>query len=213
MTVKELDAKMETRASKVTECEKQIKSLEAKRDDAYGRMQEAAQRNDYPNYKAAHAEYDEASTQLDWTQLQLTEFRNSKPVTDEEVDAAWSTYAKEYNKRFDSMYQAYEKKRADLMDDLMQLINLQNEAFSVRERIAGYVDFLPLSYTIFDTPYDSRFPCRYLPDTIGKYFMKHKFINNGDVIFFIDTFDGDGAVIDMIKSSMLHHTHTRCLYP
>lgn len=65
--------------------------------------------------------------------LEKTIKKLASGVAAEDVADAWHGYAELYNADFDKKWAAYEKNRKALAKQLLEIIEMQNEAFSVRD--------------------------------------------------------------------------------
>ena len=189
LTIAELDKQAKERLAKKEELEKKIVDLEQREASAKEKAQEAAEAGDLVAYKASSTEAQDLGTELIVAKAHFKRLGSGDAiVTQEEADSAWKDYTEGYNKKFDKIYSALEEKRAAMLDLIRELIDLQEEAFANRERLAKYAGINPKCYTVLDKPLDAPFPCRCLPDIPGKgekMRMNGILTANSDVLYFL----------------------------
>lgn len=190
ITIEELDrqaaavaAKKEELATKEAELTKKIEELKAT-------AATLAESGELEDFKATEKARQEAETDLFVTTAQLVKLRKNPPIAKADAAAAWAGYAEIYNGQFSKKLADYENKRRALLDAYKELVDLQAEAITVRERLAGYLGIKYDAGNAFDNPIERVFPCSVLPcragvDAVGLASTVGTPVRDPDAVFFL----------------------------
>lgn len=131
-TIETLKKLFRKKAEDVTEKESQLNALRNECQNKKAAAEEAALAGDYDQYKVLSAELKEMETMLYVSEMSLKNTVNTPGFTPEEVKSAWNDYVSSYTKKLNAALADYAKKRKELYEEYMKLVNMQNEAMKVR---------------------------------------------------------------------------------
>ena len=209
ITIADIEQKIRERDAEIVTLEARIEAAEEELGRANERK-ETVKNGNYPAFKAATEAVRDLETELEWAKSRLVTLRTTPGISIHDANEAWALFTDKYDAEFDRKYAAYERKRNELLSDFKALIDLQNKAFSIREKLSGYIGYVPVPSGggPLYRPYDNRFPCHTLPDKFkGPDFTKHKFLENADACFYINAVS-DHDLAEEVKYSMRNHTAT-----
>ncbi len=189
LTITDLDNQAQERIAKKTELKRRIEQLEKLEATATEKAQAAAENGDVEAYKASSTECQEIGTELIVARAHYKKLGSGNAIiTKEEAIAAWDNYTEEFNKSFSKLYSDIEKNRKELLASIREMIELQEKAFAVRERISDYAGFDSHAYTVVDKPFDRVLSCRYLPEeptSCEKLHLKGLLSTNTDILYYL----------------------------
>ena len=143
-TIAEVETLIQENANKRNTLSAEIEELEKTAAAIEADVQAAAKSDDVDAYLAKKSEKDRIDALLYVKRSALNNIPDVLPV--EEVSDAWAAYADTYNKALRKKMKAYTELRQKLSDAFIEMVNLQLEACTTREKLAKYtgntVEFL-----------------------------------------------------------------------
>ncbi len=128
---------------------------------------------------------------------------NTLPV--EDAQKVWTAVTEAYNKRFAAKYKQFEKVKKELLDLYGEMLEAQNEAFGIRDRLTAYAGKRVMPGLVSEIEGSSRL--NLLPIE-SKYIESSLMKGNIDMIYFAaNTYTGDEqcSVFDIVHQ-MKHKT-------
>lgn len=128
----------------------EIKALLRRDSELDAEIAAAAEAGDVELYKVKKAEKDDVAIALHVKRARADKL--SKPATKEDAFAAWDNYVGGHNKKLKKAVAEFEAEREKFNAMYAALVDLQNDACVVRERLAAAVDVDPDSFKMDTIP-------------------------------------------------------------
>ena len=137
ITVKDIDVKVKDAAKARAEIERAKEEYFKEKQELSRKAEEAADAGNVDLYYKYTQDAGRLDAAAHVREVQLR--KKDKPVTENEVNAAWSDFVAGYNKSLAAGLSRLEKAKSALLSEYSALIDLQEEALITRARLAGYV--------------------------------------------------------------------------
>lgn len=154
MTLKQFDELVQREKIQRESLDKELAALQERVATIDAEMNAAADAGEVETYRSLMKEKEDVEIALIVKRRQKNNYRPS--VNEAVAQAAWSDYVSGHNRKLKKSLAEFEAEKAKLLSMYSELINMQSDACSVRERIGSAVG-LP----------DEAFPMEYIPLLAG----------------------------------------------
>lgn len=144
MTIKEIDKRASEAVAARDALEREERQLSQRVEDLKKQARDAAEAGDVETYKQINAELQDAEAVAFVKSAQLS--KADRPVSEEDVKAAWYGYKSEYERALDKGLRELDRARSAFVNAFLSVVETQNEALRVRERCARYIGIEPPTF-------------------------------------------------------------------
>lgn len=167
MNVKEIDKKFEETKEKIANAKKLMAEAKQFASLYESQAEEAAIAGDADTYMALKAKAEKQNALAYIQEKQIEKLGTAPIITKKETVDAWTDYARIYSEKMKNKLAKYAAAKKKLLEDYKELVDMQNEACSVREKLASYIGVNIIGATV-DGGLDSLYPMEQHIPCIGK---------------------------------------------
>ncbi len=194
MTIKDIEKQVEATKEARAQLERSLRDSKDQEKEYRAKADEAAVDGDVVSFKKYKALADDAEAMAYVCRKQL-DSEQASPVTVAQTQEAWASYTAEYSKKLAAKLRRFEALKADMLREYAETVELQRQAFLVRERLAGYVGKLPLAVD-GEGSLATMYPMEYIGCKRGTesplLTIGGAFIKDPDAVYYLASFNLDG---------------------
>lgn len=173
-----------------TNLEDEIASLKASISGIEEKKNSAAENGDVEAFRAEKRKLEDVKDSIEIKTAQLKKLAN--PVTETMVNNFWKDYSSAYNKDFEKKLALFTEKKKELLSMYNEMLNLQTEAITMRERLAALIGLKNAPTDYSGSAIDNAFKFKHIPYVNGKTSIAGSGVTDPDAVYYLSSLHKGG---------------------